>query len=228
MMEPVLSRKELVASARGDLDPDILIQDVALVNVFTAELSPADIGIVGNRIAFVLPAGSGRNGKMVIKATGLYAIPGLIDGHVHNESSMVTPANWAKTLLLNGTTTVFTDPHEITNVLGLPGIQYMINASHGLPLRYFVTAPSCVPAVPSLETAGAEITWKEMEQVLSWERVKVVAEAMDFPGLIYQHGNITPIVEVAHQRNIGVEGHAPTVMGKDLQAYAASCENRGP
>jgi adenine deaminase len=221
-MEPNLSRKNLVAAARGDVTPDILIQNVSLVNVLTAEITSADIGIVGEHIAFVLPPEQGRPGKQIIDGSKLYAIPGLIDAHVHNESSMVTPANWAKVLLLNGTTSVFTDPHEITNVLGLAGIQYMIDASRGLPLRYHITAPSCVPAVPSVENAGARITWKEMEQVLTWERVVAVAEAMDFPGLIYQGGNITPIVEVAHERRIGVEGHAPGVVGRDLQAYAAA------
>lgn len=221
-MEPNMSRKKLVAAARGDATTDILIQNVNLVNVLTAELMRADIGIVDKHIAFVLPPGQGRSGTITIDGSELYASPGLIDGHVHNESSMVTPANWAKVLLVNGTTTVFTDPHEIANVLGLAGIQYMIEASQGLPLRYYITAPSCVPAVPSLETAGAVITWKEMEQVLGWERVVAVAEAMDFQGLIFQSGNITPIVEVAHRQQIGVEGHAPGVMGKDLQAYAAA------
>jgi adenine deaminase len=221
-MEPSLSRKELVAAARGDGAADILIQNVKLVNVLTAEIMPADIGVVGKRIAYVLPPGEGGDAKLTIDGTNLYATPGFIDGHVHNESSMVTPANWAKVLLRNGTTTVFTDPHEIGNVLGLKGIKYMLDASQGLPLRYFVTAPSCVPAVPSLETAGAVITWKEMEALLSWDRVVAVAEAMDFMGLIHQSGNITPIVEIAHQQQIGVEGHAPAVMGKHLQAYAAA------
>jgi adenine deaminase len=221
-MEPSLSRKELVAAARGDGAADILIQNVKLVNVLTAEIMPADIGVVGKRIAYVLPPGEGGDAKLTIDGTNLYATPGFIDGHVHNESSMVTPANWEKILLVNGTTTVFTDPHEIGNVLGLRGIKYMLDASQGLPLRYFVTAPSCVPAVPSLETAGAVITWKKMEELLSWDRVVAVAEAMDFMGLIHQSGNITPIVEVAHRQQIGVEGHAPTVTGKHLQAYAAA------
>jgi adenine deaminase len=221
-MEPNLSRKELVAAARGEVTSDILIQNVNMVNVLTAEVTRVDIGIHGKHIAFVLPPGQGGSGAITIDGSELYASPGFIDGHVHNESSMVTPANWAKVLLVNGTTTVFTDPHEIANVMGLAGIQYMIDASRGLPLRYYITAPSCVPAVPSLETAGAEITWKEMEQVLGWERVVAVAEAMDFQGLIFQGGNITPIVEVAHRQHIGIEGHAPGVMGKHLQAYAAA------
>ncbi len=221
-MEPELSRKDLVAVARGDGVADIVIRNVQMVNVLTAEIMPADIGIVGTRISYVLPPGEGGDARVTIDGTGLYATPGFIDGHVHNESSMVTPANWAKVLVPNGTTTVFTDPHEITNVLGMKGTKYMLEASQGLPLRYYVTAPSCVPAVPSIETAGAEITWKEMEELLSWDRVVAVAEAMDFMGLITQSGNITPIVEVAHRQQIGIEGHAPAVMGKLLQAYAAA------
>src|SRR4030043_288043 len=142
MMAPNFSRKNVVAAARGDIPADVLIQNVTLVNVLTAQLMQADIGLVDDLIAFVLPADSGRLGKKTINGAGRYAIPGLIDGHVHNESSMSTPANWAKVLLLNGTTTVFTDPHEIANVLGLSGIKYMLDASRGLPLRYNVTAPS--------------------------------------------------------------------------------------
>ncbi len=182
-MEPELSRKDLVAVARGDGVADIVIRNVQMVNVLTAEIMPADIGIVGTRISYVLPPGEGGDARVTIDGTGLYATPGFIDGHVHNESSMVTPANWAKVLVPNGTTTVFTDPHEITNVLGMKGTKYMLEASQGLPLRYYVTAPSCVPAVPSIETAGAEITWKEMEELLSWDRVVAVAEAMDFMGI---------------------------------------------
>ncbi len=217
------SRKDLVAAARGERMPDLLIAGVSLVNVLTGIIDgPVDIGIVDDRIAFVAPAGTGEKGNVTIQGKGLTAVPGFIDGHVHNESSMVLPAQWAKCLLLHGTSAVFTDPHEIGNVLGLPGIRYMIEASQGLPLRYFITAPSCVPAVPHLETAGAVITDKEMKEILGWERVMAVAEAMDYRGLILQKGNITPIAEVAHEMEVGIEGHAPGVTGRDLQAYAAA------
>ncbi|MGE5224530.1 MAG: adenine deaminase [Omnitrophica WOR_2 bacterium] len=216
-------RRQLVAVARGDAQPDILIQNVTLYNVLTATIDAVDIGILGNRIAFVIPAGtSGGEAGRVIDGHDLYAVPGFVDGHVHNESSMVTPAQWARVLLRRGTTTVFTDPHEIGNVMGLPGIRYMQAASQGLPMRYYITAPSCVPAVPSLETAGATITHAEMRELLSWERVVAVAEAMDFPGLIYQGGNITPISQVAHELGKGIEGHAPGVVGRMLQAYLAA------
>ncbi|MDF1514416.1 MAG: adenine deaminase, partial [Anaerolineae bacterium] len=106
-MEPNLSRKQLVAAARGDVVADIVIQNVNLVNVLTAEVMQADIGVLGKHIAYVLPPGQGGSAKVTIDGAGLYATPGFIDAHVHNESSMVTPANWAKVLLANGTTTVF-------------------------------------------------------------------------------------------------------------------------
>lgn len=216
------TRTMLVATARGDVSARYLIQNVMLVDVLTGSFYRVDIGLANSRIAYVVPAGKGGTGADSIDGTSLYAVPGFVDGHVHNESSKVTPAQWAKELLARGTTTVFTDPHEIGNVLGLDGIRYMIDASMGLPLRYFITAPSCVPAVPGLETAGAVITAKEMAELLTWERVVAVAEAMDYMGLIEQKGNITPIVEVAHAMGIGVESHAPGVVGRMLQAYLAA------
>lgn len=221
------TRRNLVAAARGDHPLDILIRDAQLVNVLTKTIERVDIGIVGDRIACVVPTRSHPyTAQMTIDADGRYVTPGFVDGHVHNESSMVTPAQWARTIVPKGTTTVCTDPHEIGNVLGLQGIRYMLDASEGLPLRYFVTAPSCVPAVPSVETAGATITDREMEELLSWDRVIAVAEAMDYPGLINQVGNITPIVEAGHRRGVPIEGHAPAVIGTNLQAYLAAAGPR--
>lgn len=216
------ARTALVAVARGDAAADIAIHGVTLFNVLSATVERVDIGIVGDRIAYVLPEGAGGAGRRAIDGRNLFAVPGFIDGHVHNESSMVTPAQWAKSLLIHGTTAVFTDPHEIGNVLGMPGIGYMLAASADLPLRYYVTAPSCVPSVPGIETAGATITHVEMQEWLRWDRVVAVAEAMDFPGLIQQTGQITPIVQAAHRSGIGVEGHAPGVVGRKLQAYLAA------
>jgi adenine deaminase len=217
------TRHDLVAAARGDLPLDLLIKNGSLVNVLTGKIEKADIGLLGNRIACVVPSGSiTYSASKEIDAAGFYIVPGFIDGHVHNESSMVTPAQWAKLLLQKGTTTVFTDPHEITNVFGLKGIQYMLDASQGIHLRYFVTAPSCVPGVPSIETAGATLTAKEMTEVLSWNRVVAVAEAMDFQNLIKQTGNITPIVEAGHDKGVPIEGHAPFIIGQNLQAYVAA------
>lgn len=221
-----MTRKNVVAAARGEHPFDLFIKDAQLVNVLTAELSRVDIGVVGNRIAAVAPAGTLTPSGTVIEANGRYAAPGFIDGHVHNESSMCTPAEWARVIVPKGTTTVCTDPHEIGNVLGLPGIRYMLEASEGLPLRYFVTASSCIPAVPSVETAGATVTATEMAEMLAWDRVIAVAEAMDYMGLIQQVGNITPIVETGHRFGVPIEGHAPGLVGPHLQAYLAAAGPR--
>jgi len=230
------TRSDVVAAARGDQPFDLLIQNTQLVNVLTGTIYAADIGIRGNRIALAMPVGAidwsaaqtaGQEiAAEVIDGAGTWAVPGFVDGHVHNESSMCTPARWAEVIMPRGTTTVCTDPHEIGNVLGLDGVRYMLAASEGLPLRYFVTAPSCVPAVPSVETAGAEFAGPEADEMLSWERVVAIAEAMDYPGLIAQSGNVTPIVEAGHRADVPIEGHAPTVGDRPLQAYLAAAGPR--
>jgi adenine deaminase len=220
-------RSDAVFSARGDRPFDLAIRNVRLVNVLTREVYAADIGITGDSIASVLPAGSVPvNAGRVIEGDGLWAAPGFIDGHVHNESSMCTPAAWAEVILPHGATSVVTDPHEIANVLGLRGVRYMLDASHGLPLRYFITAPSCVPSVPQLETAGAVFGEQEMNEMLTWERVIAVGEAMDFIGLTNQSGAITPIVDNGQAAGVPIEGHGPGLDGRLLQAYLSAAGPR--
>jgi adenine deaminase len=151
-----MSRTPLIEAARGDRPLDLVIRGGELLNVYTGELYPADIGIFGDRIA-VVDRGSliGLTGAAELDARGTIAIPGMIDTHVHIESTMVTPPNFARGVLPFGTTTVVIDPHEIANVSGRAGVEYMLRSSAGLPLRVYVTVPSCVPAVPGRETAGA-------------------------------------------------------------------------
>ena len=221
------SRKVAVAMARGNQPFDILINNIRSVNVLTREIHTVDIGISGNLIAYVGQAGKEKlSAQRVIEGSGLWAAPGFIDGHVHNESSMCTPAAWAEVILIHGATSVVTDPHEIANVLGLRGVKYMLDASRGLPLRYFITAPSCVPSVPQLETAGAVFGEQEMEDMLTWERVIAVGEAMDFVGLSNQSGSITPIVDVGQAAGVPIEGHGPGLTGRMLQAYLAAAGPR--
>ena len=221
------NRRDIVAAARGDQPLDLAIKNTRLVNVLTGTVYEADIGIQGDRIAIVGPAGKyDLSAAETIDGSGHWAVPGFVDGHVHNESSMCTPARWAEVILPRGTTTVCTDPHEIANVLGTAGVRYMLAASRGLPLRYNITAPSCVPAVPSVETAGAVFTDAEVGEMLRWEGVIAVAEAMDYPGLIGQSGNITPIVEAGHRAGVPIEGHAPGVSDRLLQAYLAAAGPR--
>ena len=217
------SRKQVTASARGDQPFDLVILNVQLINVLTGEIYPADIGIRGDRISYVGQTGEFiLQSSQVINGTGMWASPGFIDGHVHNESSMCTPAHWAEVILPHGTTTVCTDPHEIGNVMGMRGVKYMLDASQDLPLRYYITVPSCVPAVPQLESSGATFTDRDVTEMLQWERIVAIAEAMDFVGLINQVGKIVPIVEAGHQAGLPIEGHAPGVNGRFLQAYLAA------
>jgi len=219
--------KITAASARGDQPFDLAITNVQLINVLTGEIYPADIGIRGDRISFVGQAGEfSLQASQVIDGKGMWASPGFIDGHVHNESSMCTPARWAEVILPRGTTTACTDPHEIGNVMGMRGVKYMLDASRNLPIRYFMTVPSCVPAVPQLESAGATFTDREVSEMLHWERAIGIAEAMDFVGLANQFGKIVPIVEAGHRAGVPIEGHAPGVTGRLLQAYLAATAPR--
>jgi adenine deaminase len=223
-MEP---REKAVARARGDNPFDIAINNIQLVNVLTREIQVVNIGISGDLIAYVGPPGGEELPAIrVIDGHGLWAAPGFIDGHVHNESSMCMPAAWAEVILPHGATSVITDPHEIANVLGMRGVNYMLEASQSLPMRYFITAPSCVPSVPRLETSGAVFTSQEIRELLTWERVIAVGEAMDFIGLSNQTGNITQIVETGQTAGVPIEGHGPGLTGRKLQAYLAAAGPR--
>ncbi len=218
-----MSRAALIAAARGDAPLDLLIRGAKVVNVFTLEIREADIGILGNRIAVVdYDSAFNLSAATVIEADGLTAIPGLIDTHVHIESSLVTPAEFARGVLPFGTTSVVIDPHEICNVLGLEGFDYMLAASANLPLRVFLTVPSSVPAVPELESAGATFEAPEIAQMLKQPRVLGVAELMDYPGVIGQRPRTSAIVEAGLDSGKALEGHAPLLSGRDLAAYMAA------
>jgi adenine deaminase len=218
-----VTRRELVEAARGDRELDLVIRGGSIVNVYTDELYPADVGVYRDRIAVVDPGRRfGLAGREEIDARGLTAIPGLIDAHVHIESTMVTPPNYARAVLPRGTTTVVIDPHEIGNVLGRAGVEYMLRASEGLPLRTYLTIPSCVPAVSGVETAGADFTAADVAEMLTWPRVLGVAELMDYPGIVRQHERIAAIAEAGLAAGGRLEGHAPLLSGRDLNAYLAA------
>ncbi len=218
-----MSRTELIKAARGDRPLDLLIRNANLINVFTCEIYPADIGIYGERIALVAPAGAYQlEAKQTIDAAGKWASPGFVDTHLHIESSMVTPANYAAAVLPLGTTTAVIDPHEIGNVLGMQGVRYMVEASKGLPLRVYIAVPTCVPAVPGKETAGADFTAVEISEMLKWPRVIAAAEVMDYIGVIKGNQPITDIVQAALEAGVTVQGHSPLLSGRELNAYLAA------
>ncbi len=218
-----MSRAELIEAARGDRSMDVAIKNVKLINVFTCEIYPADIGIYGDRIALVGPVGEfDLNAKQVIDGEGKWASPGFIDTHIHIESTMVTPANYAAAVLPYGTTTSIIDPHEIGNVLGMDGVRYMVEASEGLPLRVYISVPTCVPSVINQETAGAAFGAEEIREMLTWPRVIAEAEVMDYMGVVKGDARMQAIVQAGLDAGVTIQGHSPRLIGRELNAYIAA------
>jgi adenine deaminase len=206
----------LLAVARGDEPADLLFRGGMIANVFTGELERADVAVSGGRIAGV---GTEYEAASVVDASGRVLAPGLIDAHVHIESSMSIPAQFARAVLPRGTTTVISDPHEIANVHGLAGIHFMLEASEGLPLSVFVMASSCVPAT-HMGTAGASLSAEDLTGLLMHRRVLGLAELMNFPGAIL--GDPEVLAKVAAFSGHVIDGHAPGVRGTALNAYVAA------
>ncbi len=217
--DPAL-RDRAVRAARG-APFDLLITGGLLADVATSELRPADIGLVGPLIASVHPAGSRTDAARIIDASGKIIAPGLIDMHMHIESSMITPRRYAETVVPQGTTTLCWDPHEVGNVLGLDGVRWAVAASRDLPLRVLVMAPSCVPSAPGLELAGAEFEGKEMAEMLSWPEVIGVAEVMDMRGVLERSAHMSGIVGAGLASGKLVCGHARGLAGADLHGFLA-------
>ena len=219
--------KELVATALGKIKADLVIKNGTLVNVYTGELiENVNVAVKGDRIAHIgnkIDHVIGDHTK-VIDAKGAYLVPGFLDGHVHIESSMLLPSEFAKAVLPHGTTAVFADPHEIANVLGLKGIKLMLEDSEDLPLKVYIAIPSCVPAsFPEFETAGAAIGPKEVEEVLQWENVVALAEMMNYPGVLMGDDKVHGEIQVTLKHGKVVEGHyADPELDEKLSAYIAA------
>nr|WP_304656164.1 adenine deaminase [Neorhizobium galegae] len=215
-------RDRAVTAARGDAPFDILISGGTLVDMVTGELRPADIGLVGPVIASVHEAGSRSDAVEIIDATGTFISPGLIDTHMHIESSMVTPATYAGAVLPRGVTTVVWDPHEFGNVHGTEGVAWALEAVTPLPLRAVVLAPSCVPSAPGLEMAGADFNAATIEEMLFWPKIGGLAEVMNMRGVIDRDPRMSAIVQAALVSEKLVCGHARSLVGPDLAAFMAS------
>lgn len=222
------NKKQLLKAALGEIPCDLLVKNVQLVNVITGEIYPANVFVYDGMIAHVeykdLCADL-DHAKEVIDAKGSYMIPGLIDAHEHIESSMMTPRNFAKAVIPHGTTTVITDPHEIANVWGLEGVRYMHDSGEDLPMRQLIDIPSCVPAVPGKENAGAEFLAEQIEELCSLKRVIGLAEVMDFLAVIHGEDRMMDILKVAEDRGLYLQGHAPFVSGRMLSAYLCGGPN---
>lgn len=213
------SLKELIDVARGRAPADVLITGARVANVFTGEVLEGNVAVVGGLIAGV---GDYREGRTVYEFPGRCLIPGLIDAHVHIESSLLTPPQFAAAYLPHGVTAVIADPHEIANVAGADGLDYMLEAARGLPLSIFYTVPSCVPAT-RMETAGAEVGVAEIERIFQlYPESAGLAEVMNFPGVLDADPQVLARLGAAKKRGLAVDGHAPLLSGCDLQAYAAA------
>lgn len=215
-------RQRAVKAALGQLPFDLLLTNAALIDMATGEVRSADVGIVGALIASVHPCGTLNEALQTQDLAGAYLSPGLIDTHVHVESSHLPPERYAEIVVAQGTTTIFWDPHELANVLGVAGVRYAVDASRGLPLRVICAAPSSVPSTPGLEMSGADFAGQEMETMLAWPEVGGVAEVMDMHGVLNGSERMLEILNAGLNSGKLIEGHARGLSGADLQAYLAA------
>ena len=213
--------RALLAVARGDELADLLLTNAQIVNVFSGDVYAGDVAISGSRIAGVSAAPGLYRGRETLDLGGLYIAPGFIDAHVHIESSLLRPAEFAAAVLPHGTTSVVSDPHEIANVHGLDGIRYMLAASEGLDLRVYVMLSSCVPAT-HMETAGASLNAGALATFIASPRVLGIAELMNYPGLIGGADDMVKKALLGHHARLRLDGHAPLLGGQALQAYVAA------
>lgn len=211
----MLKRRIDVAAKRTPAD--LVIKNGMIINVFTREILTNDIAIVDGYIA-----GIGEfDGIETIDATGKYIVPGFIDGHVHIESAMVTPAEFSNVVLPHGVTTIIADPHEIANVSGTDGIEFMLNASEGIPLDVRIMLPSCVPATP-FENAGASIYYEDLEPFYEHPRVIGLGEVMDYPSVLHHENSMINKLLSAHSFGKRIDGHASGLNSDGINVYMAA------
>lgn len=215
-------RQRAVQAALGNIPFDRLLVHTRVIDMVTGEIRDADVGLTGSMIASVHPCGKFTQTENVDDLAGAYLSPGLIDTHVHIESSHLPPERYAEIVVAQGTTTVFWDPHELANVLGVDGVRYAVDSSRNLPLRVICAAPSSVPSTPDLEMSGAEFGGLEMETMLSWPEVAGVAEVMDMHGVLNGSEKMLEILEAGLRSGKLIEGHARGLKGAGLQAYLAA------
>lgn len=207
-------KQKEIRVAKGDEIADLVLKNATYLNVFSNEFCKGDIAIANGLIV-----GMGQyHGHIEIDVSGKYVCPGFIDSHIHLESSLVSPKEFARAVIPHGTTTVITDPHEITNVMGTNGIEYMLQATDNLPIDVHFMLPSCVPATP-LDESGASLSYIDIDRFYSNPKVLGLAEMMNFVGVINQDKDVISKILASQGHHKKIDGHAPNVTGKDLDAY---------
>jgi len=212
-----MNYKRLIDVAAGRKTAELVLKNGSIVNVFTGEVYQGDVAVDQGVIAGV----GAYNGKTETDIHGRYIIPGLIDAHVHIESSMVSPEQFARLVVPYGTTTVVTDPHEIANVKGFKGIEYMMAAAEQVPLDALFMLSSCVPAT-DFENSGAVLDWQALDKMIHDERILGLGEMMDYPGVISGNDNILNKLSAARNAGKPIDGHGPGIEGRELSAYRAA------
>ena len=213
--------EELINASQGYVDNDTVFKNIKILNVFTKEWALAHVYIYKKWISHVeydvdKPLMKCKN---IIDGNNLFLCPSFVDAHTHIESSLLTPANYAKLVIPHGTLTILEDAHEVANVAGEKGLGYMLSSAKDLPMRQLLTVPSCVPSVPNYENSGANFDYKIYEKFLDEENVIGLGEVMDYEGVINNDERIGKILETARRKNCYIQGHAPLVTGNRLSAY---------
>jgi adenine deaminase len=214
-----MDRSWLIAVARGDEPADLVLENARVVNVFTGDVERADVVLAEGCIA-----GVGDYASAPVRERedlqGAFLAPAYIDAHIHLESTMLLPSEFARAVLPHGSACAVCDPHEIANVMGLDGIKLLMKLAEDVPFDFYFTLSSCVPAT-HLETSGASLTAADLEQLIEHPRIVALAEMMNFPGVFMRFPEVLAKLEVAHRASKSVDGHAPMLRGRDLNAYIA-------
>ena len=213
----LLKKQRVIEAASGREKADLVLKNATYVNVFSNELRTCDIAVANGLIV-----GMGEyEGEQELDMTGKIVCPGFVDAHIHLESSLVSPREFAKAVLPHGTTTVITDPHEITNVMGTDGIDYMFQATEGLPIDVRFMLPSCVPATP-MDESGANLDYRAIDSFYDDPRVQGLAEMMNAYGVIHNDAEVVSKIIASQAHHKKIDGHAPGLTGKDLDTYIAA------
>ena len=213
----LLKKQRVIEAASGREKADLVLKNATYVNVFSNELRTCDIAVANGLIV-----GMGEyEGEQELDMTGKIVCPGFVDAHIHLESSLVSPSEFAKAVLPHGTTTVITDPHEITNVMGTDGIDYMFQATEGLPIDVRFMLPSCVPATP-MDESGANLDYRAIDSFYDYPRVQGLAEMMNAYGVIHNDAEVVSKIIASQAHHKKIDGHAPGLTGKDLDTYIAA------
>ena len=213
----LLKKQRIIDVAAGRAPADLVLKNATYVNVFSGELEKRDIAVAEG---LIVGLGS-YSGAEEVDMTGKIVCPGFIDAHIHLESSLVSPAEFARAVIPHGTTTVITDPHEITNVMGEAGIEYMLASTEGLPVDVRFMIPSCVPASP-MDESGANLDYRDIDSFFEHPRVQGLAEMMNFPGIISADSEAVAKIVASQAHHKKIDGHAPGLRGNDLNAYISA------